>query len=789
MAKSSPSVFVALGSRWGKPVEEVDKKDSSSAYSPPIEEKENGVANNKNDDDDVTPAKKTTTTEEDANDNNNNTKTTTTASSEKKRGKRKSRWETANEEEEKATRGEATANEATPNDTNYVAVKRNAPLPGTIVISGGLRVQIPAALLGVRSMPKNAREDPELEVMFKDLETCNRNCLIGAPFSEKEFLDKRDVLKTKNSKHFPKEVEENMTKPKDDAPPVYDLHGHRVSSKSEVNRDKYEEKRGRLIEEIARRCPQFTPPADYLPSRKRRKIYIPVEEHPGYNFFGLIIGPRGNTQKKMQMETNTKIVVRGRGAAKEGSGKQDVSVDEPLHVLVEGDTMVDIDRACEMIEKLLVPVDENMNEHKREQLRQLAIMNGTLREVDEQELRLQQEEENALLYQLPDHIKSKTDEMYRKDIERVHGTGNGLEDKYSDFLSEIGVDPSSLGGKAGVSYAVGGVDQYNPLNAKISGLGAGARAAPASSVGVGAGAPQAGAAPFSGGGNNPDDKNKLYVANLPPHVTNEQLRPIFEKFGRVTACDVVPDRDKQLSCKGFAFVTFATEVEARSAIPHTNGMTIEGRVVETRIKNEPKVPIHNASGGDTAQEDVNEEAKLYVANLPSHYEEEDLKTLFSPYGLVQSVKLVLDHTTGLSKGYGFVQMMDQEQAMSAVVAVHGNMVEGCTKPLVVNIANDKKRGVLGNGYGAPMMPMMDAATAAYYYQQQQMAMYGYQQYEQQYVVPEGIQVGDMNSAPAPPPPPEIPVPPPPEIPVPPPPDQSVVVDDLPPPPPLPPSSS
>ena len=153
MAKSSPSLFVALGSRWGKPVEEVDKKDSSSAYSPPIEEKENGDENNKNDDDDVTPAKKTTTTEEDANDNNNNTKTTTTASSEKKRGKRKSRWETANEEEEKATRGEATANEATPNDTNYVAVKRNAPLPGTIVISGGLRVQIPAALLSESFYP------------------------------------------------------------------------------------------------------------------------------------------------------------------------------------------------------------------------------------------------------------------------------------------------------------------------------------------------------------------------------------------------------------------------------------------------------------------------------------------------------------------------------------------------------------------------------------------------------------------------------------------------------------
>ena len=768
MAKSVP-----LGSRWGKPVEEEEEKKEKS---PPAIENEN--ENKKSENISAAEAAAATTAEakEDANENKE------TLSSEKKRRKRKSRWETAaNEEGEKATT-------TTPNSANNVSVKRNAPLPGTIVISGGLRVQIPAALLGVRSMPKDARDDPELEVMFKDLETCNRNCLIGAPFSEEIFLDKREVLKTKNSKYFPKEVEENMKKPKDDAPPVYDAQGHRVSSKSELHRDKYDEKRGRLIEEIARRCPQFTPPADYLPSRKRRKIYIPVEEHPGYNFFGLIIGPRGNTQKKMQMETNTKIVVRGRGAAKEGSGKQDVSIDEPLHVLVEGDSMVDIDRACEMIEKLLIPVDENMNEHKREQLRQLAIMNGTLREVDEQELRLQQEEENALLYQLPDHIKAQTDEVYRKDMERLHGSGNGLEDKYSDFLSEIGVDPNSLGARpGGVTYAGGEGDQFNPVNAKISGLGAGARAAPASSVGIGGSAPQTGA--FSGN-TNPDDKNKLYVANLPPHVTNEQLRPIFEKFGRVTACDVVPDREKQLSCRGFAFITFATEVEARSAIPHTNGMTIEGRVVETRIKNEPKVPIYNASGGgDAAQEDVNEDAKLYVANLPQHYEEEDLKTLFSPYGLVQSVKIVSDHSTGLSKGYGFVQMMDQEQALSAIAAVNGNMVEGCTKPLVVNIASDKKRGLVGNGFGgAPMMPMMDAATAAYYYQQQQMAMYGYQQYEQQYVVPEGIEVGDMNGAPAPPPPPEMDagVPGVPSVPVPPPPDHGVILDDLPPPPPPPP---
>jgi splicing factor 1 len=45
------------------------------------------------------------------------------------------------------------------------------------------------------------------------------------------------------------------------------------------------------------------------------------EEYPHHNFIGLIIGPRGNTQKRMQQETNTKIAIRGRGSVKEGANK------------------------------------------------------------------------------------------------------------------------------------------------------------------------------------------------------------------------------------------------------------------------------------------------------------------------------------------------------------------------------------------------------------------------------------------------------------------------------------
>jgi len=63
-------------------------------------------------------------------------------------------------------------------------------------------------------------------------------------------------------------------------------------------------------------------PADFFkpccrPRKKERKIFIPARQYPQTNFIGLIIGPRGNTQQRMQRETNTKIAIRGRGSVKE----------------------------------------------------------------------------------------------------------------------------------------------------------------------------------------------------------------------------------------------------------------------------------------------------------------------------------------------------------------------------------------------------------------------------------------------------------------------------------------
>lgn len=54
-----------------------------------------------------------------------------------------------------------------------------------------------------------------------------------------------------------------------------------------------------IITELIKNNPNYKPPPDYRIEKKTRKLRIPVDEYPGYNFIGLIIGPRGNTQVRL----------------------------------------------------------------------------------------------------------------------------------------------------------------------------------------------------------------------------------------------------------------------------------------------------------------------------------------------------------------------------------------------------------------------------------------------------------------------------------------------------------
>ena len=79
---------------------------------------------------------------------------------------------------------------------------------------------------------------------------------------------------------------------------------------------------------------------------------------------------------------------------------------------------------------------------------------------------------------------------------------------------------------------------------------------------------------------------------------------------------------------------------------------------------------------------------IFVGSLPFKLEEADLKELFEAYGEVSSVKLINDRETGRSKGFGFVEMSDDEAAQTAITALNGSEVGGRT--IAVSQAEERK---------------------------------------------------------------------------------------------------
>ncbi|HEY2683742.1 MAG TPA: RNA-binding protein [Steroidobacteraceae bacterium] len=89
-------------------------------------------------------------------------------------------------------------------------------------------------------------------------------------------------------------------------------------------------------------------------------------------------------------------------------------------------------------------------------------------------------------------------------------------------------------------------------------------------------------------------------------------------------------------------------------------------------------------------------AKIYVGNLPFTTTDEELRSLFSEHGTVESVSLPTDRETGRPRGFGFVEM-NQADAQRAIQNLNGKDMGG--RALRVNPAEDKPRG--GGGGGRP----------------------------------------------------------------------------------------
>lgn len=88
--------------------------------------------------------------------------------------------------------------------------------------------------------------------------------------------------------------------------------------------------------------------------------------------------------------------------------------------------------------------------------------------------------------------------------------------------------------------------------------------------------------------------------------------------------------------------------------------------------------------------------KLFVAGLPSDFDDVDFKEMFELYGTVLSAKIIVDHNTKKSKGFGFLDMPIDSEAQSVISTLNGVKMAG--KPLVIKEATEQaQRPATGGG--------------------------------------------------------------------------------------------
>ena len=352
-------------------------------------------------------------------------------------------------------------------------------------------------------------------------------------------------------------------------PPVYDRRGVRVNTRDVRARDKLTADRQDVMEALMAADPGFKPPPGFKPSKKTMKIYIPQREFPSFNFIGMVIGPRGATQKKLQAETGCRIVVRGRGSVKEGAARDPRHADEEeddLHVLIEGDTREAVQLAAAAVRPLLDPTNDSFHEAKDKQLRELAIINGTLKADDaggcylcgdpgHRQYECPTRSGPDAGYKLADNVQAIVEAQYARDVARMGGGGDGKapDEEYKEFLAELGGGDDGGGG---------------------GGLPPPPRSFPSSRRPGGGG----------GGGPRPSDaapnECKLFIGNVSLSASEGDLRSALAPHGAVASLDFALDAGG--GRRGFAFVVMETPEGAAAACRGANGAPVDGRPIRVQ---------------------------------------------------------------------------------------------------------------------------------------------------------------------------------------------------------------
>jgi len=205
---------------------------------------------------------------------------------------------------------------------------------------------------------------------------------------------------------------------------------------------------------------------------------------------------------------------------------------------------------------------------------------------------------------------------------------------------------------------------------------------------------------------------KLFVGQVPPPTSEQQLRELFERYGKVLEIVILKDPRTGVH-KGCAFVTYESRLSADKAIAALNE-----QVQLPQAKN--KLAVRYA-GVKQKQEEKQSEFKLYVGMLAHSSTEEDVRKLFEPYGVIKEIHLMRQKDDQKSKGAAFVKYSHRDEAVRAINALHQRHRDnGAPGLLQVRFAHTKaEKAMLQTQVGTlPIVSPLPLLNYGYYFDQQ-----------------------------------------------------------------------
>uniref|UniRef100_A0A667Y350 Nucleolysin TIAR n=1 Tax=Myripristis murdjan TaxID=586833 RepID=A0A667Y350_9TELE len=169
----------------------------------------------------------------------------------------------------------------------------------------------------------------------------------------------------------------------------------------------------------------------------------------------------------------------------------------------------------------------------------------------------------------------------------------------------------------------------------------------------------------------------VFVGDLSPEITTEDVKAAFAPFGKISDTRVVKDMTTGKS-KGYGFVSFYNKLDAENAIVHMGGQWLGGRQIRTNwATRKPPAPKSVQDNGskqlrfeDVVTQSSPQNCTVYCGGIQSGLTEHLMRQTFSPFGQIMEIRVFPE------KGYSFIRFSSHESAAHAIVSVNGTAIEG-----------------------------------------------------------------------------------------------------------------